>query len=31
MYVKGEVRKMMMNREEIVTKSTKLLLSPGGN
>lgn len=28
MYVKGEVRKMMMNREEIVAKSKKLLLSP---
>jgi penicillin amidase len=31
MYVKGEVRKMMMNREEILTKSTKLLLSPDGD
>ncbi|MBL7849938.1 MAG: penicillin acylase family protein [Cyclobacteriaceae bacterium] len=28
MFVKGEVRKMMMNREEIVAKSKKLLLSP---
>jgi penicillin amidase len=31
MYVKGEVRKMMMNREEIVAKSKKLLLRPGGD
>lgn len=28
MYVKGESRKMMMNREEIIRSSTKLLLKP---
>ncbi len=28
MYIKGEVRKMMMNREEIVAKSTRLMLKP---
>ncbi len=31
MYVKGEVRKMMMNREEIVAKSKRLLLMSGGD
>lgn len=29
MYVRGETRKMMMNREEILSKSTRLLLKPG--
>jgi penicillin G amidase len=29
MYVRGETRKMMMNRDEILSKSTRLLLKPG--
>jgi len=29
MYVKGETRKMLMKREEVVSKSTRLLLKPG--